>query len=163
MGRTATVAADNKFYQARKKASEKNENLSNRDDAAAQLLMDKTRLAKIELDHIVPNSDDVMSMASVYEMPELCNYYCANCCPIGKGSVQELDVTDFGRIALQILSACENIEALRTKLLSIASDGDVKDDENDDFLYVLDILNKFSIGAQSLMLWSKKNINIPDD
>ncbi len=163
MARGATVAANNKFYRARKKASEKNEMLSSREDASELLCMDKTRLAKIETDHIMPNSDDIMAMAEVYQAPELCNYYCAKCCPIGKENVAELDVSSFTKIALQILSACESIEELRTKLLAIASDGDIEEDESEDFLYVLDILNKFSIGAQSMMLWSKKNIDVPND
>lgn len=160
MSRGATVAANNKFYCARKKASEKDERLSSRDEASELLFMDKTRLARIETNHIVPNSDEIMAMAELYETPELCNYYCAKCCPIGKENIAELDVSSFTKIALQILSACEDIEGLRTKLLAIAADGDIEDDESEDFLYVLDILNRFSIGAQSMMLWSKKNIDV---
>jgi len=162
MPRGATVAANNKYYLARKKASEKNSMFSNRDDAASVLCMDKSRLAKIELGNIDPNSDDIYSMARAYEAPELCNYFCSTCCPIGRESVPQLDVSDFDRIVLQVLGACEDIEDLRSKLIAIASDGDVKESENRDFLYVLEILNKLSIGAQALMLWSKKNIETID-
>lgn len=159
MPRGATVAADNKFYLERKKASEKNPLFSSRDEAAAILCMDRTRLANIELGKTNPNSDDIHIMAQAYNAPELYNYFCSNCCPIGKGSVPQLDVSDFDRIVLQVLGACENIEELRSKLITIASDGDVRENENEDFLYVLDILNKLSVGAQTLMLWSKKNID----
>ena len=99
MGKKATKAADNMYYLARCEAAESDEAFSSREKAAELIGIDRTRLARIELDTIAPYPEEVKAMAEVYNMPELCNSYCARECPIGKNSVHEVTIDDFDRLA----------------------------------------------------------------
>ena len=77
MGKKATKAADNMYYLARSEAAETNPDFSSREKAAEIIGIDRTRLARIELDTIPPYPEEVKAMASAYNVPELCNTYCA--------------------------------------------------------------------------------------
>ena len=103
MGKKATKAADNMYYLARSEASEHNPDLSSREKAAEIIGIDRTRLARIELDTIAPYPEEVKAMAAAYNTPELCNSYCAQECPLGKGTVKEITIEDFDRLALKVL------------------------------------------------------------
>ena len=95
MGKKATKAADNIYYIARSEALSTNPELSSREKTAELLGIDRTRLARIELGSITPYPEEVKAMAAVYNMPELCNTYCAKECPLGRGSVKEVTIDDF--------------------------------------------------------------------
>ena len=83
MGKKATKAADNMYYLARCEAADSNDDFSSREKAAEIIGIDRTRLARIELDTITPYPEEVEAMAEAYNMPELCNSFCARECPIG--------------------------------------------------------------------------------
>ena len=100
MGKKATKAADNMYYLARCEAAKSNEDFSSREKAAEIIGLDRTRLARIELDTIAPYPEEVKAMSESNNMPELCNSYCARECPIGLDSVQEVTIDDFDRLAL---------------------------------------------------------------
>ena len=59
MGKKATKAADNMYYLARCEAAETNADFSSREKAAELVGIDRTRLARIELDTIVPYPEDI--------------------------------------------------------------------------------------------------------
>ena len=63
-------------------------------EAASDLLetIAPERIEKIENERSLPHPDEVMTMAQKYKMPSLCNYYCANQCPIGQQYVPEIKV-----------------------------------------------------------------------
>ena len=88
MGKKATKAADNMYYLARSEAAVQNPDLSSREKAAELIGIDRTRLARIELDAIMPYPEEVRDMAKVYNTPELCNSYCARECPLGRNKCQ---------------------------------------------------------------------------
>ena len=69
MGKKATKAADNMYYLARCEAESNNSDLSSREKAAEIIGIDRTRLARIELDTIVPYPEEVKAMAEVYNTP----------------------------------------------------------------------------------------------
>ena len=94
MGKKATKAADNMYYLARCEAAETNSEFSSREKAAEIMDMDRTRLARIELDTIAPYPEEVKAMAKAYNVPELCNSYCARECPIGRDNVPEVKIVD---------------------------------------------------------------------
>lgn len=77
MGKKATKAADNMYYLARCEAAETNVDFSSREKAAELVGIDRTRLARIELDTIVPYPEEVKAMAKAYNTPELNNSFCA--------------------------------------------------------------------------------------
>ncbi len=160
MSKKATKAADNMYYIARCEAASSNDDFSSREKAAELVGIDRTRLARIELDTIAPYPEEVKAMAEVYNTPELCNSYCARECPIGKNSVSEVTIDDFDRLALKVLGSLKDIDSLRTSLISISEDGYIAESERGAFQDILDSLEKISTNAKALQLWAVKNIRI---
>lgn len=160
MGKKATKAADNMYYLARCEAEETNSDLSSREKAAEIIGIDRTRLARIELDTIVPYPEEVKAMAEVYNTPELCNSYCAKECPLGRDSVKEVTIDDFDRLALKVLGSLKDIDSLRGALIAISEDGVIEEKEQPTFQGILDSLEKISVNAKALQLWAIKNIRI---
>lgn len=70
MGRKASKATENIYYIARTKAAETNETYSSREKAAVKLGIERSRLARIELDHIEPYAEEVDIMATAYDAPD---------------------------------------------------------------------------------------------
>ena len=157
MGKKATKAADNIYYIARSEALSSNPELSSREKTAEILGIDRTRLARIELGSITPYPEEVKAMAKVYNMPELCNTYCAKECPLGRGSVKEVTIDDFDRLALKVLGSLKDIDDLRASLIAISEDGAIDDSEIETFQTILDSLDKISDNAKALKLWALKN------
>lgn len=160
MGKKATKAADNMYYLARCEAAETNPELSSRENAAEVIGIDRTRLARIELDTISPYPEEVKAMAKAYNTPELCNSYCARECPIGKNNVKEVTIDDFDRLALKVLGSLKDIDELRASLIAISEDGIIEESERPAFHEILDSLEKISINAKALQLWAIKNIRL---
>lgn len=160
MGKKATKAADNMYYLARCEAAETNSEFSSREKAAEIMDMDRTRLARIELDTIAPYPEEVKAMAKAYNVPELCNSYCARECPIGRDNVPEVKIVDFDRLALKVLGSLKDIDALRASLIAISEDGIIEEKERPAFQEILDSLEKISTNAKALQLWAIKNIRM---
>lgn len=162
MGKKATKAADNMYYLARSEAAEANSDFSSREKAAELTGIDRTRLARIELDTIAPYPEEVKAMAEAYNMPELCNSYCARECPIGRTSVPEVTIDDFDRLALKVLGSLKDIDSLRASLIAISEDGIIEEKERPAFQEILDSLQKISNNANALRLWAMKNIRLKE-
>lgn len=160
MGKKATKAADNMYYIARSEAQACKPELSSREKAAEIIGIDRTRLARIELDAISPYPEEVKAMAEVYNTPELCNSYCAKECPIGRDSVKEVTIDDFDRLALKVLGSLKDIDSLRASLIAISEDGVIDESEEPAFQAILDSLEKISTNAKALQLWALKNIRL---
>ncbi|MBE5873917.1 MAG: helix-turn-helix transcriptional regulator [Lachnospiraceae bacterium] len=163
MGKKATKAADNMYYIARSEAASGNPELTSREKAAEIIGIDRTRLARIELDAISPYPEEVKAMSEVYNTPELCNSYCARECPIGKSSVTEVTIDDFDRLALKVLGSLKDIDSLRASLIAISEDGIIEKSEQHAFQDILDSLEKISTNAKALQLWAIKNIRLRSD
>ncbi|MBQ7920850.1 MAG: helix-turn-helix transcriptional regulator [Lachnospiraceae bacterium] len=160
MSKKATKAANNMYYLARCEAGESNPDFSSREKAAELIGIDRTRLARIELDTIAPYPEEVKAMSEAYNTPELCNSYCARECPIGQNSVHEVTIDDFDRLALKVLGSLKDIDTLRASLISISEDGYIDKSEQATFESILDSLEKISTNAKALQLWAIKNIQL---
>ncbi len=160
MGKKATKAADNIYYLARCEAAKTNEDFSSREKAAEILGIDRTRLARIELDTIMPYPEEIKAMSEAYNAPELCNSYCARECPIGQGSIREVTIDDFDRLALKVLGSLKDIDSLRASLIAISEDGVIAEKERPAFQEILNSLEKISTNAKALQLWAIKNIRL---
>ena len=161
MGKKATKAADNIYYLARCEAAESNSDFSSREKTAEIIGIDRTRLARIELDTIAPYPEEVKAMAEAYNAPELCKSYCARECPNGRTSVPEVTIDDFDRLALKVLGSLKDIDSLRASLIAISEDGVIEESERPAFQKILDSLEKISTNAKALQLWAIKNIRLP--
>ena len=160
MGKKATKAADNVYCIARYKAAEEESKFNSREGAAEIIGMDRTRLARIELGTVNPYPEEVLQLAKAYGSPELCNIYCSTKCPIGEKTVRTIEIGEFDRITLKALGSLQNTDELREKLIQIAEDGVISEDEHDDFNYILEELQRISMNAQALQLWANKNIEL---
>ena len=75
--------SDNIYKEARLRASKDNDRLKTLESAHDELHITKEKLGQIEQTDpnrksTSPNPDDVVTMAKVYNAPELCYYYCSN-------------------------------------------------------------------------------------
>lgn len=159
MGKKATKAADNVFCIARYQAARADSVFSSRETAAKAIGMDRTRLARIELGTVTPYPDEVLALSRAYNMPELCNQYCAKDCPVGRLTIQEVTITELDRLVLQVLGSTTNIDELRSSLIKIAADGIIDDSEKPEFQSILEALERISENAQALKLWAMKYLD----
>ena len=127
-------------------------------EAAAELLESVTpeRIEKIENERSLPYPDEVLVMAEKYKQPGLCNYYCANQCPIGQQYVPEVKVKDLSQIVLEMLASLNSMNKQRERLIEITVDGKITGDEMEDFLYIQEELERISIAVETLQLWSEQ-------
>lgn len=132
MGRDATKAAGNPWYQARKKAAEYDDRLCSRESAAEQLGMSVSSLADAELGNtkFMP-VDKAVLMADRYNAPWLLNHYCLNECPIGCRHSLSDEVVGIDRVTVKLLKSLktEKLGDVKDTLLDIAADGKITEDE----------------------------------
>ena len=160
MGKKATKTLDNMYYKARMDAAEDCEDFSSREKTAEILGIDRTRLARIELETIFPYPEEVVLMAKAYNAPELLNAFCAKECPIGIGNVREVTIDDLDRLTLKVLGSLKDIDTLRKSLIAISEDGIIEEAEESQFYSILDSLDKIASNATALKIWAQKNIKV---
>lgn len=95
------------------------------------------RIEKIENERSLAHPDEVLMMAEGYKAPHLCNYYCANECPIGQQYVPEIQVKDLSRITLEMLASLNAVQRQQERLIEITADGEIQDHEIRDWSFSL--------------------------
>lgn len=157
MGKIATKAAGNVFYEARSEAAKNNERLASREGASLETGIDRTRLARIELGSITPYPEEVLLMAEFYNNPELKNVFCREMCPLGR-DLPKIELSDLDRITVKALATFRNIEEQKEKLLEIAADGVITDDEKPDFEKVIHAMDELAAVAFNMKAWAERNL-----
>lgn len=114
------------------------------------------RIEKIENERVLPHPDEVLVMAEKYKFPSLCNYYCANQCPIGQQYVPEIKVKDLSQIILEMLASLNSMQKDKDRLIEITVDGKISGDELADFVAIQEQLEKISVAVETLQLWSER-------
>ena len=109
-----------------------------------------SKIEKFEYEIQEPTPYDIIQMADAYRRPDLCNYYCSHKCEIGHRYVPEVKVSDLSNIILN------EINPLTTRLIQIARDGRISDDEIKDFALISKKLDEISLAIDSLNLWIDK-------
>ena len=134
-----------------------------REQASEQMLfVSADRIEKIESERSAPHPDEVMAMAACYRAPELRNRYCVHECPLGAATMEEIPEKDLTRIALELLNELNGLEKERDRLIEIASDGAVSEEERPDFMRIRDRLARISLLSGSLQLWAEKRAADPE-
>lgn len=151
MGRASTKENKNKYQLVR-------EELGLSRERASELLetISPERLEKIENERSDPHPDEVLLMARKYRKPSLCNYYCANECPIGQQYVPEVQVKELSSIVLEMLASLNAVHKQKDRLIEIAADGKISGEEIDDFICIQEELERISITVETLQLWSER-------
>lgn len=151
MARTSTRDNKNVFWHTR-------EALGLSREAASELLetIPPERIERIETEKFMPHPDEVLLMAEKYKAPTLCNYYCSQICPIGQQYVPEIKVKDLSQIVLEMLASLNSMQRQTTRLIDIAADGVIDNDELKDFVHIQKELERISITVETLQLWSEQ-------
>lgn len=127
-------------------------------EAASELLesIPPERIEKIENERSLPHPDEVLVMSDKYKQPSLCNYYCANQCPIGQEYVPEIKVKDLSQIVLEMLASLNSMGKQKDRLIEITADGKISGNELEDFICIQEELERISITVETLQLWSEQ-------
>ena len=151
MGR-ASVKEDKTIYQTIREDME----LSR--EKASELLevITPERIERIENEKTMPHPEEILIMAEKYKVPDLCNHYCANQCPIGEQYVPEIKVKDLSMIVLEMLASLNSMNKKKDRLIEITADGRIEGDEIEDLIYIQEELERISITVETLQLWVEK-------
>jgi len=114
------------------------------------------RIEKIENERSLPHPDEILVMAEKYKQPSLCNFYCANQCPIGQQYVPEIKVKDLSQIVLEMLASLNSMTKQKERFIEITVDGKISGDELEDFIYIQEELERISVAVETLQLWSER-------
>lgn len=136
----------------------KREELGLTREQASELLetLPPERIEKIENERAFPHPDEILTLSDKYNAPELCNYYCSHDCPIGKQYVPEVKIKDLSQIILEMLASLNSMNKKQERLIDIAADSEIRDEEIDDFIDIQNELEKISITVEALQLWSEQ-------
>lgn len=149
-----SVKKNKKPYQLRR------EELNLSREQASELLesIQPERIFRIENEVSLPQPEEVMIMAEKYKMPDLCNYYCSNECPIGQQYVPEIKIEDLSKIVLKMVAALNAASKEKDRLIEITVDGTIDADEIKDFVCIQDELENISVTVEALQLWAERMI-----
>lgn len=157
MGQRPTKAAGNIYCRCRKRAAQYNDRLNSREGAAELLGVSPSTIADYELGttKVIP-VDKVVLMADIYNAPELENHYCRNECPIGRDLPVETGSIE--RITVQFMKHLnsDKLDSLQKRLVDMAEDGEIDDDEKKDLREVLKEVDKMEKVLQGLLLLGEK-------
>ena len=151
MGRLSSKENKNIYHQRR-------EELGYSREAASELLgwISADRIEKIDSEKSQPQPDEVLAMSIAYKDPKLCNYYCANQCPIGQQYVPEIKIKDLSQIILEMVASLNSMHKKQERLIEITADGHISGDEIEDFVHIQEELERISIAVETLQLWSER-------
>ena len=148
MGRASTKENKNIYQKCREECG-----MTRAQASEAMGFISESQIERIEYGRAQPHPEDVLAMAKTYKNAGLYNYYCSNECPIGQQYVPAIEIKDFPRIVLEILASLNSVYKDRDRLIEIASDGQVREDELRDFAKIQDQLSKIALNVNALQYW----------
>lgn len=159
MGRRATIAAGNVWYEARMEAAKTNDKLMSRFGAADEAGMSEDAIKNTELglEKQMP-VDKAVILADLYNAPNLLNHYCMNECPIGHNRALSDEVPTIEQATIQLIKnlRVSNIQEILDRLVDIAEDGKISPDEIESLEEVMEHLDRISKSISALRNISKK-------
>lgn len=108
-----------------------------REEAAHRIYIGTRTLADYESCRTVAPPDVVMRMSVVYEEPALPADYCSTVCPIGQVLAHSLNRSEFAVTVLRVLKEFADVERVKDRLISIASDGKINPHEEAEFKKIM--------------------------
>ena len=149
-----TTSSKKSRYQLRR------EELGLSREKASELLetIPPERIERIETGKYPAYPEEVLNMAEKYNDPQLCNFYCARECAIGKRYVPEVEVKHLSQIVLEMLASLNSVKKRQERLIDITADGRISEDEIQDFVSIQAELERISLTVKSLQLWAEKKI-----
>lgn len=149
----------NVYFQARKEAATGDSRLFNRDFAAEQLGIASYTLGEYErgVTKVVP-IDKVVLMADLYNKPELVTNYCRHECPVHGFLPLATEDKGIQGIALRLLRGLDedDLEEMKDKLIDIAEDGKITEDEVPELKKIINQLNHIAEVISELKIVGEK-------
>ena len=129
MPKQVTIAASNRYCQARLRAAKYNDDFSKRSTAVDHIPgVTEDSLKKYELDTTRPPNIVVALMADAYNAPELRAWYCSNECPLGRDR-REIPDAPPERILIRLINATKDVSDISKALERIMDDGIIDEQE----------------------------------
>lgn len=151
MGKTSTKT-NKTIYQLTREAL----NLT-REQASELAGIEPSKIERIENEKVTKiDPYDVVAMAEAYNEPKLCNYYCTNECPIGMKYASRVTLETLKEITLEIVASVNSLTKQKERIVEIARDGEVDNEELKDFVFIQLELEKISEAVESLQFWMEK-------
>ena len=158
----ASVKKDKNIYQltreelgySRQKAADMIAEL----DAKEYEIFDESRLLKIEYESVQQiHPEEIVTLAHIYNKPELRNHYCCNQCAIGRIDAPEVTYTEgIHEILVSMAVTLKNVNHNKIRLMEILEDGKISEDEVEDFDKIYEELEHISMTVEALQLWCEK-------
>ena len=130
-------------------------------EQASELLetIDPSKLERIESEKQAPSAEDVMIMAEKYGEPTIMNYYCACQCLMGQKYVPRVEYDELEKTVLKIVSSLNSMNAKQDKLIEIAEDGEITDDELVEFINIEKELARVSMAISKMEIWREQMLS----
>ncbi len=156
MGRKSIKENKNVYQIAREE-----QNLTRAQASEKLVFISEAKIEKIESEAAKPQPEDVVAMSKAYLRPDLCNYYCANECPIGQKNVAPVNFKDLSlsNITLEVLSSLNFLNNNKDRLVDITVDGKISETEMKDFAGIYKELTDIANTAQALKIWIEQQAN----
>lgn len=161
MGKTSTKKHKNIYQSTREELGYSRQKVA---DKIAELnpedyeIFDENRLTKIELESVNQiHPGEIVTLAKIYNKPELRNHYCCNQCDIGKIDAPKVSYTGgVHEILVSIAVTLKSLNHSKIRLMEILKDEHISEDETKDFSEIYKELNHLSMTVESLKLWCEK-------
>jgi len=162
MGRGATKAAGNVWYEARINAAKYDDRLYSRAGAAERLNMSEDAVKNTELGlekHM--SVEKAVLMADLYNAPHLLNHYCLHECPIGCSRPISDEVHSIERVTVKLLKSMkiDQIESFKNRLIDISADGQVSEDERPEMEAIIKYAKQISKEISELITIGEMALN----
>lgn len=144
-----SVKTNKNIYQTSREAR----SLSREAASAEMIYVSPDRIEKIEAGKSAPHPDELLLMERVYRNPELSNYYCVHECPIGMKYEPEASLKELPHAAMELLAALGALEGEKDRLIAIAADAAVTEDERADFSQIREKLTRLESAIRALRIW----------
>lgn len=146
------------YSKTREEASKINKSLSSREKAASILGISPMSLNNYETGITVPPPKVVAKMAEIYSAPELKHFFCRNICEMRALFVPDININsvDVERLTLRLLKSLKIVPSMRERLIDIAEDGIINEEERELFREILNELSTIVKHASELQVWAEK-------
>lgn len=161
MGRKASKATDNIYYIARMEAAKNDSTYSSREKAAVKLGIERSRLARIELNQIEPYAEEVDIMSTAYNAPHLCSDFCNSICPIGirklREQIKSSQPGSIERLVLKFLGSTQCMDEISKMLVDITQDGKIDQTEIKDLQSIFHAMDSVTKNIDAIKQWVISN------
>lgn len=123
-------------------------------EAAWRLHIGSRTLTNYENGYTIVPPEIALKMAEVYGQPALTARYCADYCPIGQIYAYPVADRELTSIVLGLIKEHNDVRLIKSKLIEIAEDGVISEDEVADFEQVVEELMDLEEKIEALKLWA---------